>query len=120
VVDVRPEAVLDLIEAGRIPVVATVAPDETGQVHNVNADTAAAALAVALQAKALRFLTDVAGLLDAHGNVVARLHASEAEHYIDAVTGGMKPKLEAALHALRAGVAAIEIGENGGTHLVAA
>ncbi|MDX6231879.1 MAG: acetylglutamate kinase, partial [Nocardioidaceae bacterium] len=51
VVGVRPEAVLDLIEAGRIPVVSTVAPDADGQVHNVNADTAAAALAVALDAE---------------------------------------------------------------------
>ena len=62
VVSVRPEAVLDLMEAGRIPVVATVAPDEDGQVHNVNADTAAAVLAIALGAEKLVVLTDVAGL----------------------------------------------------------
>src|SRR5436190_23889371 len=50
---VRPEAVLDLIEAGRIPVVSSVAPDGTGLVHNVNADSAAAALAIALGAEKL-------------------------------------------------------------------
>ena len=62
VVSVRPEAVLDLVAAGRIPVVSSVAPDRAGQVHNVNADTAASALAVALGAEKLVVLTDVAGL----------------------------------------------------------
>ncbi len=62
VASVRPEAVLDVIDAGRIPVVSSVAPDEWGQVHNVNADTAAAALAVALGAEKLLVLTDVEGL----------------------------------------------------------
>ena len=109
-----------MLTYGMLPVVSSIAMSKEGALLNVNADNAAAALAVALQAKALRFITDVAGVLDAHGNVVAKLHAREAEHYIGAVTGGMKPKLEAALTALRAGVGAIEIGENGGTHLVAA
>ena len=59
---VRPESVLDLIEAGRIPVVSSVAPDVNGVVHNVNADSAAAALAVALGAEKLLVLTDVEGL----------------------------------------------------------
>ena len=60
--EVRPEAVLDLVEAGRIPVISSVAPDKDGVVHNVNADTAAAALAVALGAEKLLVLTDVEGL----------------------------------------------------------
>ncbi|HYR27661.1 MAG TPA: acetylglutamate kinase, partial [Thermoanaerobaculia bacterium] len=87
---------------------------------NVNADSAASALAVALQAKSLRFITDVAGFLDASGDVVPVLRANEAETFLESVTGGMKPKLQAALSALQGGVGAIEIGENGGTHLVAA
>ena len=62
VAQVRPESVLDLIEAGRIPVVSSVAPDVDGIVHNVNADSAAAALAVALGAEKLLVLTDVEGL----------------------------------------------------------
>ena len=62
VAEVRPEAVLDLVEAGRIPVISSVAPDKDGVVHNVNADTAAAALAVALEAEKLLVLTDVEGL----------------------------------------------------------
>ena len=62
VAHVRPEAVEDLVEAGRIPVISSVAPDEDGLVHNVNADTAAAALAIALGAEKLMVLTDVEGL----------------------------------------------------------
>ena len=62
VAQVRPEAVQDIVEAGRIPVISSVAPDENGLVHNVNADTAAAALAIALGAEKLLVLTDVEGL----------------------------------------------------------
>ena len=62
VVAVNPTAVLDLVDGGRIPVVSTVAPDVDGVVHNVNADTAAAALAEALGARKLVVLTDVEGL----------------------------------------------------------
>ena len=70
------------------------------------------------------FITDVAGLLDSNGNVVTKLHANAVEEWIENVSGGMKPKLQAALHALRGGVNQIAIGENsqsiGGTELVAA
>ena len=62
VAHVRPEAVQDIVDAGRIPVISSVAPDADGVVHNVNADTAAAALAVALGAEKLLVLTDVEGL----------------------------------------------------------
>src|SRR3954463_2275034 len=64
VATVRPEAVLDVIEAGRIPVISSVAPHSEGAVYNVNADTAAAALAVALGAEKLLILTDVEGLYE--------------------------------------------------------
>jgi len=109
-----------MLTYGILPVVSSIAQGPNGKLFNVNADSAAAALAVALRAESLHFITDVAGLLDANGEVVPMLRAHEAESYIDVVTGGMKPKLQAALSALRAGVTAIEIGENGGTHLVAA
>jgi acetylglutamate kinase len=87
---------------------------------NVNADSAAAAVAVAMKADSLQFITDVAGLLDENGAVVSSLHVNAVEEWIDNVTGGMKPKLQAALHALQNGVNQIAIGENGGTNLVAA
>jgi acetylglutamate kinase len=109
-----------MLNYGTMPIVSSIAIGADGRLFNVNADSAAAAMAVALGAKELLFITDVAGLLDAHGNVVPRLHARDAEELIGSVTGGMKPKLQAALSALTSGVGAITIGEEGGTTLVAA
>lgn len=109
-----------MLNYGTLPVVSSIAIGENGELFNVNADTAAAAMAVALGARELLFITDVAGLLDADGNVVPRLHAADAKTFIDNVTGGMKPKLQAALSALTSGVREITIGEEGGTTLVAA
>ncbi|HEY2093022.1 MAG TPA: acetylglutamate kinase [Thermoanaerobaculia bacterium] len=110
VIAAKPVEVID-----RLPVISCVAG-----AFNVNADSAAAAVAVALRADSLEFVTDVAGLLDENGAVVSSLHANAVENWIDNVSGGMKPKLQAALHALRSGVKSIAIGENGGTNLVAA
>jgi acetylglutamate kinase len=108
VVDVRPEAVLDLIEAGRIPVVSGVAPDESGQVHNVNADTAASSLAVALGAEKLVVLTDVEGLYadwPASDEVVSEIRAKELDAMLQDLSSGMIPKMQACLRAVRGGVA---------------
>jgi len=111
-----------IVSYGILPVVSSVAEGPHGTLLNVNADSAAAAIAVALGADELIFVTDVAGLLDETGNVVAQLHADEAEALLgtSVVTGGMRPKLQAALHALGSGVRRITIGEEGGTNLVAA
>ncbi|HJT17384.1 MAG TPA: acetylglutamate kinase, partial [Thermoanaerobaculia bacterium] len=101
--------------------VSSVAAGTRGSLLNVNADSAAAAIAAGLHASSLVFLTDVAGLLDKKGEVVESLDADDARELLksDVVTGGMRPKLEAALQALASGVASIHIGE-GGTQLVAA
>jgi acetylglutamate kinase len=107
VVDVRPETVLDLIEARRIPVVSTVAPDVDGQVHNVNADTAAAALAESLDATKLVMLTDVAGLYrdwPDSDEVVAELTVDELEKLMPDLASGMVPKMEACRRAVRGGI----------------
>ncbi|GAA2343528.1 acetylglutamate kinase [Saccharopolyspora halophila] len=107
VVDVNPEAVLDLINAGRIPVVSTVAPDEDGVVHNVNADTAAGALAEALGAEKLVVLTDVEGLYTDwpdRSSLVSRLDADELTKLLPKLASGMVPKMEACLRAVRGGV----------------
>ena len=107
VAEVRPEAVLDLIAAGRIPVVATVAPDEEGQVHNVNADTAAGALAVALEAERLVVLTDVEGLYADWPNsteIIHQIDADELRAMLPSLASGMIPKMEACLQAVRGGV----------------
>jgi acetylglutamate kinase len=107
VVDVRPETVQDLIDAGRIPVVSTVAPDEDGQVHNVNADTAAAALATALQAEKLVVLTDVAGLYrdwPVSDEIIAEIDTDELSGLLPTLSAGMVPKMEACLRAVKSGV----------------
>ena len=107
VVGVRPEAVQDLIDAGRIPVVSTVAPDASGQVHNVNADTAAAALAVALGADKLLVLTDVEGLYadwPSSSDVIGEISPEALEEIIPSLASGMIPKMTACLKAVQGGV----------------
>ena len=111
-----------MLTYGILPVISSLAMSENGELLNVNADSAASAIAVAHQAKELLFFTDVAGLLDADGFVVPALDANGVEQMIASgiATGGMRPKLESALHALASGVSSIVIGEEGGTTLVAA
>lgn len=111
-----------MLTYGMLPVVSTVALGPGGALLNVNADSGAAAIAIALGARTLHFITDVAGLLDADGNVVPSLTATDAHALLasDVVHGGMRPKLLAALDALQSGVGEISIGEEGGTTLVAA
>ena len=107
VVKVRPEAVLDLIEAGRIPVVSGIAPDTDGQIHNVNADTAAAALAAALDAEKLLVLTDVEGLYrdwPSSEDVIRQIDADALAALLPNLAAGMVPKMQACLDAVRSGV----------------
>ncbi|MFA6576903.1 MAG: acetylglutamate kinase [Nocardioides sp.] len=107
VAHVRPESVLDLIEAGRIPVVSSVAPDIDGQVHNVNADLAAAALAVALKAEKLLVLTDVEGLyLDwpNSDDVIGEISPESLADLMPSLASGMVPKMGACLQAVQGGV----------------
>jgi acetylglutamate kinase len=104
---VDPAALLDLIEAGRIPVVATVAPDADGQVYNVNADTAAAALAGALHAGGLVMLTDVEGLYadwPRRTTVLPFITVGDLTALLPQIESGMRPKMEACLDAVRSGV----------------
>jgi len=107
VTEVRPESVLDLIEAGRIPVVSSVAPDAGGQVHNVNADTAAAALATALGAEKLLVLTDVEGLYrdwPDSDDVIYEISPDSLAELMPTLASGMVPKMGACLKAVREGV----------------
>ena len=105
--DVRPESVLDLIEAGRIPVVSSVAPDAQGRVHNVNADSAAASLAVALKAEKLLVLTDVEGLFldwpDSE-DVIGEISPESLAQILPDLASGMVPKMGACLQAVENGV----------------
>jgi acetylglutamate kinase len=107
VVAVNPSAVLDIVHAGRIPVVSTVAPDSDGVVHNVNSDTAAAALAVALHAEKLVVLTDVDGLYanwPDRSSLLSMLTDEQLEKLLPGLASGMVPKMEACLRAVRGGV----------------
>jgi acetylglutamate kinase len=107
VASVRPEAVLDVIEAGRIPVISSVAPDPEGAVHNVNADTAAAALAVALEAAKLLILTDVEGLYEnwpESDEVIGEISPEALAEMMPSLASGMVPKMAACLAAIEGGV----------------
>jgi acetylglutamate kinase len=106
---VNPSAVQDILDAGRIPVVSTVAPDldVEGQVLNINADTAAAALAVALRAHKLVMLTDVEGVYSDwpdRDSLLSSLSVSSARDLLARVDSGMIPKLEACIRAVEQGV----------------
>jgi len=105
-------AVADLVAGGRIPVIASVAPDAEGVVHNVNADTAAAALAVAVRARKLVVLTDVPGLYRSWpdtDSLVSQIDADELAGLLPTLAGGMVPKMEACLRAVRGGVPAAHL-----------
>jgi acetylglutamate kinase len=105
-------AVDDLIAAGRIPVIATVAPDAAGVLHNVNADTAAAALAEALGARKLVVLTDVPGLYTDWpdtSSLTSSIDADALEKLLPRLEAGMAPKMEACLRAVRGGVPAAHV-----------
>jgi acetylglutamate kinase len=112
IVATDPGVVEALLADGRIPVVSSVAGGADGEVYNVNADTAAAALAVALGAAKLVVLTDVAGLYrdwPASGDtgsteVISELSATELERLLPGLSAGMIPKMEACLTAVRGGV----------------
>jgi len=112
VAHVNVSAVADLISAGRIPVISTVAPDADGVLHNLNADTAAAALAVALNARKLVVLTDVEGLYARWpdpDSLVSQFTADELADLLPDLESGMVPKMEACLRAVRGGVPAAHV-----------
>jgi acetylglutamate kinase len=107
VVRVEPAFVRGLLDDGLVPVVSSVARGEDGGVYNVNADTAAAALAVALGAEKLVVLTDVEGLYTdwpASDELHSELTADELERLLPTLSAGMVPKMEACLRAVRGGV----------------
>jgi len=118
---VRPEAVQDLVEAGRIPVISSVAPDAEGLVHNVNADTAAAALAVALGADKLLVLTDVEGLYrdwPDSDDVIQEISPDSLAELMPSLASGMVPKMEACLNAVQGGVPRATVVDGREAHAV--
>lgn len=109
VVEVNPTIVLELLETGKIPVISTIATDidHPTDVLNVNADTAASALAVALGAQKLVILTDVEGVYSRwpdRSSLISEITADDLEELLPSLTAGMIPKMEACLRAVRQGV----------------
>lgn len=107
VTQVNPRIVFDALDAGKVPVISTVAPDASGQLLNVNADLAASALAIALGAEKLMVLTDVPGLYSDWPNresLVSEITASELEELLPTLESGMIPKMQACLQAVQGGV----------------
>jgi acetylglutamate kinase len=121
VVKVDARLIIALLDDGRIPVVSSVARADDGGVYNVNADIAAAALAVGLEAEKLVVLTDVEGLysswppegqsdqVGAPGEVISQLTGDELEALLPGLSSGMAPKMEACLRAVRGGVRAAHV-----------
>lgn len=108
---VRPKILEDFAGDGLIPVVAPIGVDANGQTYNINADTAAGAIAGAMQASKLLFLTDVPGVLSPEKELFSELTCEDAQSLIDngTVTGGMIPKVETCLYALKHGAEAVHI-----------
>ncbi|HUM00349.1 MAG TPA: acetylglutamate kinase [Mycobacterium sp.] len=118
---VNTAAVLDLIGAGRIPVVSSIAPDADGVVHNINADTAAAALAEALAAEKLLMLTDVEGLYTRwpdRDSFVSEIDTETLSELLPSLDAGMVPKAEACLRAVAAGVPSAHVIDGRVDHCV--
>ena len=121
VAHVNTAAVRDLIAAGRIPVVSTIAPDADGVVHNINADTAAAALAEALGAEKLLMLTDVEGLYTRwpdRDSLVSEIDSTTLAELLPTLEEGMVPKIEACLRAVDAGVPSAHVIDGRVEHCV--
>ena len=99
ITEVRPELLNVLLEAGYMPVIAPIGVTESGQLLNINADTVAAEVAVALGAQRLIFLTDVPGILDQNGKLLSTLSQWETQDLISrkVISGGMIPKAEGCL-----------------------
>ena len=118
---VNAEAILDLIDAGRIPVVSTIAPDADGVVHNINADTAAAAVAEALGAEKLLMLTDVEGLYTDwpdRNSLVTEIDTAALAQLLPRLESGMVPKIEACLRAVENGVPSAHVIDGRVEHCV--
>lgn len=121
---VDPGALRALLDDGRIPVVATVAGGPRGETYNVNADSAAAAIAVALGAEKFVVLTDVEGLYSSWspetrtGDLISQIAASELSALLPGLSAGMAPKMEACLRAVRGGVPAAHVLDGRVPHAV--
>ena len=103
IIDIDSNYLYDLMNSNYIPVVAPLGFDENNDIYNINADSAASAIAANLAAEKLIFLTDQTGVLDQKGNLISSLNFNEIENLISSnvITGGMLPKIKACLNSLK-------------------
>ena len=123
ITQVNIQPVMDLLEKGYIPVISTVGSDREGNVYNINGDTAAAYIAGALHAHRLCMMTDIAGILenkDDPSTLIPRLTVSQARALFDrhVVSGGMIPKVDCCVEAIRRGVGSVTILDGRVPHAV--
>ena len=109
ITNVNVEPVLDLLEKGYIPVISTIGCDSEGHIYNINADTAAARIAGTLKAESLISMTDISGILrdkDDPSSLISQINVSEAPQLMreGVISGGMIPKVECCIEAIRRGV----------------
>ena len=107
--EINPKPILDALDNGYIPVIATVATSDSGEIYNINADTAAARIAAALDAENLILMTDIKGLLrdkDDESTLIPLVHVSEVPSLVKEgiISGGMIPKIECCVESVRRGV----------------
>lgn len=117
-VEVNPDVLFMFLKGDFIPVVAPVGVGRDGETFNINGDTAAGAVAGAMKAERLLLLTDVAGVKNAAGEVLTRLTAEDVQRLTESgvISGGMIPKTETALDAIRSGVKAVVIMDGRAPH----
>ena len=109
ITNINTQPILDVLEMGYIPVISTVGCDNEGNIYNINADTAAAKIAGALQAEGFISMTDIPGLLmdkDDESTLIRKVGVSEAPQLVSQgiISGGMIPKVECCIEAIRQGV----------------
>ena len=123
ITNVNVEPITDLLEKGYIPVVSTVGCDKSGNVYNINADTAAAQIAGAMKAESLISMTDIAGILrdrDNPSSLIPLIDIGDAETLFreGIISGGMIPKVECSIDAIRCGVKKVIIMDGRVPHAI--
>lgn len=109
-----------LLNENKIPVIAPMGLGDNNQVYNINADTAAGTIAIKLQAERLLLMTDVPGVKDSDGNYISKLTIKEAQNLIDneTIKGGMIPKIQTCISAIKNGVGGVVIIDGTKPHAV--
>lgn len=110
----------DIINSNKVPVIAPMGLGENDQVYNINADTAAGIIAIKIKAERLLLMTDVPGVKDGNGKYISKLTVSEAQKLIDneIITGGMIPKIQTCISAIKNGVGGVVIIDGTRPHAV--